>query len=68
MPIGPRTNEFNNHVHHFWTRRIGNTEFSFVHVKQSRLGQPYVAVSRVDTGALVRCSCHRDDCPFASRR
>jgi hypothetical protein len=66
MTIGPRTSETESTVQHFWTRQINGTAFFFVHVKVSRLGQPYMAVSRLDTGALVRCSCPRSDCPFAS--
>ncbi len=68
MQISPRTDEMENHVQHFWTRRINGIPFSFVHVKVSRLGQSYMAVSRMDTGELVRCSCPRPDCPFAARR
>ena len=67
MKIGPRTGEMESAVQHFWTRRINGIPFSFVHVKVSRLGRPYMAVSRRDTGALVRCSCSRPDCPFATR-
>lgn len=66
MQIGPRTDEFENRMHHFWKREINGVTFFFVHVKQSRLGQPYASVSRLDTGELVRCSCPRDDCPFTT--
>ena len=66
MKIGPRTGEMQSHVQHFWRRQINGIQFSFVHVQVSRLGKPYMAVSRTDTGALVRCSCPRDDCPFAA--
>lgn len=66
MKIGPRTDESETNAHHFWTREINGIRFSFVHVKQSRLGQPYIGVSRADTGELVRCTCPRDDCPFAT--
>lgn len=66
MKIGPRTGEMENHVQHFWTREIGGVPFHFVHVKVSRLGQPYMSASRMDN--LVRCSCPRSDCPFASSR
>jgi len=66
MQISPRIDEFENSLHHFWKREINGIEFFFVQVKQSRLGQPWIAVSRLDTGALVRCSCPRDDCPFAA--
>ncbi|MEU9670384.1 hypothetical protein AB0E25_33385 [Streptomyces bobili] len=64
MQIGPRTNESENSVHHHWTREINGIRFHFVHVKVSRLKQPYMGVTRMDTGALVRCSCPRPDCPF----
>lgn len=64
MKIGPRIREMETHVQHFWTREINGISFHFVHVKVSRLGQPYMSVSRMDTGDLVRCSCPRDDCPF----
>lgn len=64
MKISPRIGEFENHVHHSWKREINGIRFFFVHVKQSRLGQPYMAVTRMDTGALVRCSCPRPDCPY----
>jgi len=37
----------------------------FLHVKVSRLGKPYMTVSRMDTGDLVRCSCLRSDCPHS---
>jgi hypothetical protein len=66
MQIGPRTGEYENHVQHFWRRQIGDTKYRFVHVKVSRLGHPWIAVSRADTGELVRCSCRRDDCPFTT--
>lgn len=66
MKIGPRTDEHESHVQHFWCREINGTRYSLVHVKVSRLGQPYMSVSRMDTGELVRCSCPRDDCPFAT--
>jgi hypothetical protein len=67
MKIGPRIGETESHVQHFWRREINGTTFMFVHVKLSRLGQPYMAVSRMDTGALVRCSCPRSDCPFTGQ-
>lgn len=66
MQIGPRTGELQNHVQHFWSRRINGTKFMFVHVKVSRLGQSYMTVTRMDSGVLVRCSCPRTDCPFAA--
>jgi len=65
MKISPRLGEMENHQQHFWHREINGTTFAFVHVKVSRLGQPYMTVSRMDTGALVRCSCPRNDCPYA---
>jgi len=63
MQISPRIDETESHVQHFWTREINGIRFFFVHVKQSRLGRPYIAVTRQDTGELVRSSCPRDDCP-----
>lgn len=63
MKIGPRTDEMENHVQHFWSRQINGIQYAFVHVKVSRLGRPYITVSRGDTGALIRCTCRRDDCP-----
>lgn len=66
VAIGPRIDEFENDVHHFWKREINGIRFFFVHVKQSRLGQPYIGVTRLDTDELVRCSCPRDDCPFTA--
>jgi len=64
VKISPRIDEQENHVQHFWKREINGITFFFVHVKVSRLGRSYIAVSRMDTGELVRCSCPRDDCPF----
>jgi ribosomal protein S12 len=66
MHIGPRINEFENNIHHFWTREINGVRYHFVHVKQSRLGQPYIGASRMDTGAQVHCSCPRPDCPIGT--
>ena len=63
MQIGPRVDEFENNVQHYWKREINGIPFHFVHVKVSRLGQPYIGVSRLDTGELVRCSCPRPGCP-----
>ena len=63
MQISPRIDEFDDNVHHVWKREINGIPFHFVHVKQSRLGQPYIGVSRLDTGELVRCTCPRPDCP-----
>ncbi|MER6098391.1 hypothetical protein ABT154_21535 [Streptomyces sp. NPDC001728] len=61
MRIGPRTDEYENHVQHFWSRRINGARYSFVHVKVSRLGHPYIAVSR--DNVPIRCTCRRSDCP-----
>ena len=66
MKIGPRTNEIDNRTHHTWIREINGVGFHFVHVKATRLERPYIGVTRMDTGALVRCSCPRDDCPSAA--
>ena len=62
MGISPRTNEYENHVQHFWTREIDGTRYHFVHVKTSRLGHPYISVTRGNV--LIRCSCRRSDCPM----
>lgn len=67
MHIGPRTGEAENHVQHFWFRKINGVEFFFVHVKVSRLGYPHIMVSRYDTGETVRCSCRRPDCPLSGK-
>ncbi|WP_158712435.1 hypothetical protein [Streptomyces sp. NRRL F-5135] len=66
MKIGPRTGEMENRVRHAWNREIDGIPFSFMHVKVSNLGRPYLLVSRMDTHELVRCSCPRPDCPFAN--
>lgn len=67
MTIGPRTGEMENQVQHIWSRDINGIPYSFVHVKVSVLGHPWMFVSRLDTGETVRCSCRRDDCLFSTK-
>jgi hypothetical protein len=62
MEIGPRTDEYENHVQHFWDRKINGVKYEFVHVKVSRLGHPWISVRR--DGVQVRCTCRRSDCPI----
>jgi hypothetical protein len=70
MQIGPRTHEMESHVQHCWRRQINGRTYSFVHVKVSRLGHPWISVIREEpdgTGARVRCTCRRTDCDIADR-
>lgn len=47
MEIGPRFEEHENQMQHFWTRRINGTPYFFLHVKVSRT-QPRIVVMRED--------------------
>ncbi|MFF8840537.1 hypothetical protein [Streptomyces sp. NPDC015130] len=60
--ISPRLDEYENNVQHFWRRTINGVSYHFVHVKVSRHGHPYIAVTRSD-GVPVRCTCRQSDCP-----
>ena len=63
MKIGPRTVVLDTRHNTVWRREINGVSLLFTHVKVTRLGRPYVAVSNADTGELLRCTCPRPDCP-----
>lgn len=67
MRIGPRIEKLDTRQNAVWLRKIGDVTLRFDHVKVTRLGRPYVAVSNAETGELIRCTCPRPDCPSRAR-
>lgn len=67
MKIGPRVVALDTRHSTVWCRQIGGVRLTFAHVKVTRLGRPYMAVSNADTGELIRCTCPRPDCPTKGR-